>query len=299
MALKICLNSAGGPGRNHRSWSVFHAFTLSPFSIVYFHIKSLLAHSSRESAKEWWLLQLLIGGLECWQHPLDLCTEEKAYCLSSFSWETPISFSVFQSYFQFQSSNYNVLFTILAALFSELFQFLPEGPLPGGPRHNYHIPRSGKQFICCFFYILGALIKISSQEAKCSISLCTDVGNMSIPSQVLFDGHTKVFNGIHIFEDHSLWSVISLSFICSLPSYLHLTGGNLIPHFLAQHPNLSISLWSFNSVTRLSNFKIANHLWTVFSVSISVEISLMYKETNNGPRIVPSDKLEPTLKFHR
>ena len=64
--------------------------------------------------------------------------------------------------------------------------------------------RANKSFICCFFYIYGALIKSSSQEDKCSISLCTHVANMSIPSQVMCDGPVKVFNGIHIFEDRSL-----------------------------------------------------------------------------------------------
>ena len=84
--------------------------------------------------------------------------------------------------------------------------------------------RADKSFICCFFYIFGALIKISSQEAKCIISLCTHVANMSIPSQVMCDGHVKVFNGIHIFKDRSLLSVISLCFVCSFPSYLHNRG---------------------------------------------------------------------------
>ena len=47
---------------------------------------------------------------------------------------------------------------------------------------------------------------------------------MSIPSQVMCDGHVKVFNGIHIFKDRSLLSVISLCFVCSFPSYLHNRG---------------------------------------------------------------------------
>ena len=38
---------------------------------------------------------------------------------------------------------------------------------------------------------------------------------------------------------------------------LHLTGWNLIPHFLAQEPNRSISLWSF-MVFFILNFTIAN-----------------------------------------
>ena len=59
-------------------------------------------------------------------------------------------------------------------------------------------------------------------------------------------------------------------------------------HFLAQHPNVSISFWSFN-VSCVLNFTIAN---TVIckksnSESVSVEISLMYRENNNGPRMVP------------
>ena len=47
--------------------------------------------------------------------------------------------------------------------------------------------------------------------------------------------------------------------ICFLVSciILHLTGWNLIPHFLAQEPNRSISLWSF-IVFFILNFTIAN-----------------------------------------
>ena len=39
---------------------------------------------------------------------------------------------------------------------------------------------------------------------------------MCIPSQVICDYHSKVINGIHIFEDHSLKGVRRLNFIRSL-----------------------------------------------------------------------------------
>ena len=70
---------------------------------------------------------------------------------------------------------------------------------------------------------------------------------------------------------------------------LHLTGWNLIPHFLAQHPNWSISFWNFNvsAVSLISQWQTQSSAKSLISDSMSVEISLMYKGNNKGPKTVP------------
>ena len=67
---------------------------------------------------------------------------------------------------------------------------------------------------------------------------------------------------------------------------LHLTGWNLISHFLPQEPNRSISLWSFIFIL---NFTIAITVISkgLISDSVSDEMSFMYRESNKGPRTVP------------
>ena len=80
---------------------------------------------------------------------------------------------------------------------------------------------------------------------------------------------------------------------------LHLTGWNLIPHFLAQEPNRSISLWSFivSSSSLISRWQTQSLAKSLISDSISDEMSFMYRENNKGPRTVPwctPDKPEPS-----
>ena len=67
---------------------------------------------------------------------------------------------------------------------------------------------------------------------------------------------------------------------------LHLTGWNLIPHFLVQEPNRSISLWSFivSSSSLISRYQTESSAKSLISDSISDEMSFMYKENNRGPR---------------
>ena len=48
------------------------------------------------------------------------------------------------------------------------------------------------------------IYKGSYQETKSSICLSTHVADMCIPSYVMCDCYSQVFNGIHIFEDRSL-----------------------------------------------------------------------------------------------
>ena len=105
-----------------------------------------------------------------------------------------------------------------------------------------------QSFICCLFYLLWTRVKISSQEAKGSISLSANIADMCIPSQIICDSDPKIlirhFRGpfpLEYMKHRSFF--IHFLVICII---LHLTGWNLIPHFLAQHPNWSISFRSFN-----------------------------------------------------
>ena len=41
--------------------------------------------------------------------------------------------------------------------------------------------------ICCLFYLLWTSVKISSQEAKCPISLSANIADMCIPAQIICD----------------------------------------------------------------------------------------------------------------
>ena len=70
-----------------------------------------------------------------------------------------------------------------------------------------------------------------------------------IPSQIICDGDPKILDTFDIFEDCSLQSIWSMDLLDSfLVIYiiLHLTGWNLIHHFLDQYPSWSISFWSFD-----------------------------------------------------
>ena len=69
---------------------------------------------------------------------------------------------------------------------------------------------------------------------------------------------------------------------------LHLTGGNLIPHFFAQEPNRSIFLGSFivSTLSLISRLQTQSSAKSLISDSISDEMSFMYRENNKGPRTV-------------
>ena len=63
---------------------------------------------------------------------------------------------------------------------------------------------------------------------------------------------------------------------------LHLTGWNLIPHFLAQHPNWSISFWSFNvssvslianTVVRKESYFRINVCWDIINVQRKQQVT--------------------------
>ena len=100
------------------------------------------------------------------------------------------------------------------------FPVLPGGHKSEGPKLSFHIPRPAHQsFISCFFHIWGTRIQISPQESESSVSLCTNIGNMSIPYQIICDSYTQVFYAFNVFQYSALKGVVSLltrPFICQL-----------------------------------------------------------------------------------
>ena len=93
-----------------------------------------------------------------------------------------------------------------------------------------------QSFICCLFYLLWTRVKISSQEAKGSISLSANIADMCIPSQLICDSDPKIlirhFRGPFpleymkhrsflsislLFASYCIWQV-EISYPISLPS---------------------------------------------------------------------------------
>ena len=70
---------------------------------------------------------------------------------------------------------------------------------------------------------------------------------------------------------------------------LHLTGWNLIPHFLAQEPNRYISLWSFivSSSSLISRLQTQSSAKSLISDSISDEMSLCTERTTRDQERCP------------
>ena len=106
-----------------------------------------------------------------------------------------------------------------------------------------------QSFICCLFYLLWTSIKISSQEAKSPISLSANIADtlfhgksfvIVTPRYLMFSTFSKTVPS-RVYEAWIFF--IHFLVICII---LHLTGWNLIPDFLAQQPNWSISFWSFS-----------------------------------------------------
>ena len=54
-------------------------------------------------------------------------------------------------------------------------------------------------------------MQISPQESESSVSLCTNVGNMSITFQILCDSYTQVVYAFNVFQYSALKGVVSLS----------------------------------------------------------------------------------------
>ena len=117
--------------------------------------------------------------------PLDLCTKESVYCLSSYSWETPI--------------------LVFCPVYTPSFKTVIATNKHSSPilkNHALGIPNTAAIFqngankspVCCLLYILRTLIKISSQETKSSICLSTHVADMCIPSQVMYDCYSHYEN---------------------------------------------------------------------------------------------------------
>ena len=122
------------------------------------------------------------------------------------------------------------------------------------------------------------------------------------------DCYSKVFNGIHIFEDRNLKSVRSLSFICSLPSYLHYIAFAWLKSHTPFPCPISWSIYillKFHWVLYTSDFTIGNTVIcekSYFWVNVCGNIIYVCTErTMDQERSLVGHltKLEPNPKFHR
>ena len=108
-----------------------------------------------------------------------------------------------------------------------------------------------QSFICCVFHfhLLWTSVKILSQGSKSPVSLSANTADMCILSQIICHSDAKILDTLAVFEDRSLQSIWSIDLFDQFPCYLHhIAFDRLKSHtyFLAQHPNWSISFWSFN-----------------------------------------------------
>ena len=72
-------------------------------------------------------------------------------------------------------------------------------------RNLYACPQEAHQsFVSCFFYLLGPGIQVSSQESKGPVSLNANIAYMCIPSQIICNCHSKLFDTFNVFEVSSL-----------------------------------------------------------------------------------------------
>ena len=105
-------------------------------------------------------------------------------------------------------------------------------------------------FLSCFFHILGAGEKSSPQESKDSVGLSASIADTLFHLKSLVTPRYLMFSTFSRTVP-SIKGIGSLNFICNFfvsCIMLHLTGWNLIPHFLAQLPNQSIFLLKFQGI---------------------------------------------------
>ena len=103
----------------------------------------------------------------------------------------------------------------------DLFQFFLEAMSVRVPnRASIFQDWPHQSFISCFFHIWVTRIQISPQESESSVSLCTNIGNMSIPFQIICESYTQVFYALNVFYYSALKGVVSLyltrPYICQL-----------------------------------------------------------------------------------
>ena len=95
-----------------------------------------------------------------------------------------------------------------------------------------------QSFICCLFYLLWTRVKISSQEAKGPISVSANIVSVFhrksfvivTPRYLMLSTFSSTVPS-RVYEARIFF--IRFLVICII---LHLTGWNLIPHFLASIP---------------------------------------------------------------
>lgn len=105
------------------------------------------------------------------------------------------------------------------------------------------INRAHRSLIC--YYFMRTLVMIMSQYTR-SICLSSYAAIVYIPPKIVCDYHTKVVNGIHIFEGSFLKCARNISSNGSLVDYiiLYLTDHIRMPSLCVQHPSLSMSVWN-------------------------------------------------------
>ena len=101
------------------------------------------------------------------------------------------------------------------------FPVLPGGHECEGPKLSFHIPRPAAPVVYKLLLShIGNKNTISPQESESSVSICTNIGNMSIPFQIICDSYTQVFYAFNVFQYSAIKGVVSLyltrPFICQL-----------------------------------------------------------------------------------
>ena len=165
-----------------------------------------------------------------------------------FSWGIPIlTVQECQSYSQFHNCNY--LSQIWQRAFAR-FLILPGELHLGGPEPNCHNLGLGAPILytCLSFTSWGQEYKFLLRNPRVLLALVQTLLTcvFHLKSLVIVTPRylmLSTFSRLVPSKVYEAW-IFLIRFLVSC-TILHLTGWNLIPHFLAQEPNRSISLWSF------------------------------------------------------
>ena len=112
-----------------------------------------------------------------------------------------------------------------------------------------------QSFISCIFYLLGQEYKFLLRNPRVLLALVQTllICVFHLKSLVIVTPWylmLSMFSRSVPSKIYEAW-IFLIRFLVSC-IILHLTGWNLIPHFLAQQPNRSISLWSFTVSSLIS-----------------------------------------------
>ena len=160
--------------------------------------------------------------MECWQHPLDLCTKKSLYCLSSPLERLPF-------FFQYSSHTHSFKAAIASNKPSSpilnFFNFLLKNHALGIST-TAAIFQNGVNMspICCLLNILRTLIKISKFHVrKPSLFAFVHVADMCIPAQVMcdcYEGPAKsLVTGFGLLQCYVLSNIFLLQTFKVFPLY--------------------------------------------------------------------------------